>query len=345
MSVHESGPSKFGSRRRAVSLSPEALVSAASLRPGVPTPLLFQPVMEGVNLLAWVSENREMIREKLLVHGAVLFRGFTLKEITEFEKIIELIGGSLLKYTYGSTPRSQVAGNIYTSTEYPADQEIPLHNEMAYARQWPMKLGFFSITAAPQGGETPLADSRHVFERIPAEIRERFVRKGVMYVRNYGQGLDVPWQEVFQTNDRTEVEEFCLRSGIEFEWTADYNLRTRQVCQAVAAHPVTGEPVWFNQAHLFHVSSLAADVRETMLRTFAEDDLPRNVYYGDGSPMDAAVLEIIRQAYRDESIIFPWCDGDIALLDNMLVAHGRRPFTGARKLVVGMAESFDSESA
>lgn len=316
----------------------------APLLPDRPTPLLIRPTMEGVNLLAWVDGNREVIRDRLLSHAAVLFRGFTLKEIAEFEQIIHLIGGDLLQYSYGSTPRSQVAGNIYTSTEYPADQEIPLHNEMAYARQWPMKLGFYSITTAPEGGETPLADSRRVYERIPSDVRDEFVRKNVMYVRNYGQGVDVPWQDVFQTTDRAEVESFCRESGIEFEWKDGDGLRTRQVCQAAATHPSTGEKVWFNQAHLFHISNLADDVRETLLNTFGEEDLPRNVYYGDGSPIDTAALESIREVYRQESIVFPWQDGDITVLENMLVAHGRRPFAGPRRLVVGMAQSFDSAS-
>ncbi|TVT53850.1 TauD/TfdA family dioxygenase [Amycolatopsis rhizosphaerae] len=347
MSLHESGPAKPGPRRRAaVSLSPETLVRLEPLRQGEPTPLLVRPAVEGVNLLSWAGDHRELLRRKLLHHAALLFRGFTLGDVGEFERIIEVIGGGgLLEYSYASTPRSHVAGNIYTSTEYPANQEIPLHNEMAYTRQWPMKLGFYSVTAATEGGETPLADSRRVYERIPAAIREPFERKKVMYVRNYGEGLDLPWQEVFQTTDRAAVERFCREQDIEFTWKGDDGLRTRQVCQAVARHPVTGETVWFNQAHLFHISNLAKDMRETLLRSFGEDGLPRNTYYGDGSPMDSETLDVVRRVYREESIVFPWQDGDITVLENMLVAHGRRPFTGPRKLVVGMAEPFDGSEA
>ncbi|MCW2919926.1 MAG: putative taurine catabolism dioxygenase [Actinomycetia bacterium] len=331
-------PAKFRRKQRApVSLLPQDLVSERPLLGG-PTPLLMTPAIDGVNLLSWVVNNREAVRTKLLEHAALLFRGFALKDIDEFEQILQAIGGDLLQYSYASTPRSHVAGRIYTSTEYPANQEIPLHNEMAYSLKWPMKLGFYSVTSAPQGGETPLADSRRVFALIPPEIRDRFMQKKVMYVRNYGDGLDLPWQKVFQTDDRMAVEEFCRQSGIDCEWKPGGGLRTTQICQSVATHPSTGETVWFNQAHLFHVSSLPEEVSETLLASLGEDGLPRNCYYGDGSRIDAADLETIRRLYREQSISFPWQDGDIVILENMLVAHGRRPFSGPRRLVVGMAE-------
>ncbi len=131
-----------------------------------------------------------------------------------------------------------------------------------------------------------MADSRRVFERISPATRSRFADKKVMYVRNYGEGIDLPWEEVFQTTDKSAVEEYCRSHNIAFEWKGDNRLKTSQVCQGVATHPVTGEMVWFNQAHLFHVSSLLPSVREVLLREFTEEELPRNTYYGDGSPIE-----------------------------------------------------------
>jgi len=324
-------------KRKAIHTS-DALIKERLLDPARSLPWLIEPAIHGVNLPEWAANNREFLRQRLQRHGGILFRGFNLSSVDEFELLLRSVAGELLEYSYRSTPRTQVSGRIYTSTEYPAHQTIPLHNEMSYTRHWPMILGFFCVEVAPEGGETPIADSRKVFNLIDAAVREQFARKQVMYVRNYGEALDLSWQNVFQTEDRDEVGAYCRSAGIEFEWKSDDELRTRQVCQATATHPDTGEQVWFNQAHLFHVSSLGDQIRESLLASSAGEP-PRNACYGDGSPIEDATLAQIRAAYDRETVVFPWQRQDILLLDNMLAAHGRRPYRGMRKIVVGMGES------
>ena len=329
-------------QRKSVSVSQEALVQTRLLQPDQPLPFVIEPVVPDIGLTAWATENRDLILTHLRDHGGILFRGFNVHGIDDFQHFIKSVGGDMLEYAYRSTPRNQVSGKIYTSTEYPADQWIPMHNEMSYSRSWPMKIGFFSIKVAEDGGETPIVDSRKVFDRIPSDIRDNFRQKQVMYIRNYGEGLDLPWENVFQTDSKAEVEAFCRDHGIEFEWKDGNRLRTWQICQAVVDHPDTNEPLWFNQAHLFHISNLPAPVQESLLSTFGDHGLPRNACYGDGSTIESEALDAIRAAYAETMVLFPWQMHDVLLLDNMLVAHGRAPFTGTRKVVVGMAETMSS---
>lgn len=287
---------------------------------------------------------RPWVHAYLPKFGGMLFRGFPIDSTEAFERMVKQVTPDLLGYEFRSTPRSHIANRIYTSTEYPAHQHIPLHNENAYTNEWPMKIWFYCAVAAQEGGATPIADSRDVFNRIPEKIRTRFIEKKVMYVRNYGNGLDLPWEKVFNTSDRAEVDRFCRRAGIHLEWKEDGDLRTRHVCQAVAVHPQTRETIWFNQAHLFHVSNLEPAVRESLLQVVAEEDLPRQTYYGDGSTIEDSVLDEIREVYRNVAVEFPWQAGDVMLLDNMLAAHGRAPFKGPRKILVAMAESCSAEA-
>ncbi|MCI0397704.1 MAG: TauD/TfdA family dioxygenase [Chloroflexi bacterium] len=328
-------------RRKAIRVSENSLARIEPLYPESPLPLLISPVVDGLELSTWAAGNRDFLESHLLKHGGLLFRGFQAGSLAEFQRFVEVFSAELLEYTYGFTPRKQVEGKIYTSTEYPADQFIPYHNEKSYATSWPMKIWFFCVQAAQRGGETPIVDSRKVFEGLDPAIRQRFAEKKVRYMRNYSPRLDLPWQNVFQTSERSEVEAYCREAGISYQWKDGDGLRTYQVCQAVATHPKTGQQVWFNQAHLFHVTSLPETIRQVLLAEFEEEELPRNVTYGDGSPIEADVLEEIRRVYREEAVAFPWQEGDVLMLDNMLVAHARNPFEGPRKIVVAMSEAFN----
>ena len=309
---------------------------AVDLSPAV----LIEPRYAGETLLAAWPWLRGEIDFLLPTAGGVLLRGFQVESIDVFQQFAAAFGHPLLAYEFASTPRAAVSSGIYTSTEYPPHQHIPLHNEQAYTREWPMKIWFHCVTAPLAGGETPVADSRAIYRRMPASIRERFA-DGVVYVRNFGH-FDVPWQKVFNTSAPLEVERYCARARIVCEWLDDGGLRTRQLCQAVERHPATGEFVWFNQAHLFHISNLQTEIRELLVDLLGIENVPRNAYFADGGRIEDQLLDDVRAILAEQTHSFPWREGDVMMLDNMLTAHGRTPFEGPRKVVVAMAEHHDN---
>ena len=329
--------------RKKIRLESDNLVQFETLNPGKgPLPLIIHRQASELRLQSWIRTNRPLIESSLLKHGGVLFRGFQVGGVDGFRDVVSAVGGEFEQYMYRSTPRTELGGGVYTSTEYPADEHIPLHNENSYSDAWPRRLFFYCEQPAEQGGATPIADSHRVFDRIPAAVREKFIARKVMYLRNYECGVDLPWQEVFQTRDRHKVEQFCAQHGIQAEWIGRERLRTRQVCQAVARHPDTGKMVWFNQAHLFHISGLEPNIRDALLEAFSEEDLPRNAYYGDGGPIATDELNAVREAYADEEISVAWEKEDVLLIDNMAAAHGRKPFRGDRKIRVAMTNMVSS---
>lgn len=307
---------------------------------GSDLPALITPSMPGESLLDAQRRLRSDIESMVSTVGGVLLRGFDVPSVEDFRAFAAGFGHPLLSYDFGSTPSTEVGGGVYTTTEYPAHQSIPLHNEQAYTRMWPMKAWFHCVTPAAEGGETPIADSRAIYRRMPAAIRDRFA-PGIIYVRNFGD-FDVPWQKVFNTESRDEVEAFCRKAAIRWEWKPDGDLRTTQLCQAVETHPVTGELVWFNQAHLFHISNLQPEVRESLEELLGIENVPRNTYFADGSPIPDAMLDDVRAVLDAETVSFLWEKGDVTMLDNMLIAHARSPFKGPRKVVVAMAEPHDN---
>jgi alpha-ketoglutarate-dependent taurine dioxygenase len=327
---------------KAVSFSQESLVKLGSVAPGVKLPLVIEPAVEDLDVIDWVANNRAFVESELLRHGAVLFRGCRVETPAAFEQLAQAVCRELFG-EYGDLPRESLGGKIYGSTPYPSDRPILFHNESSHTDRWPMKIFFHCVTAAESGGETPLVNCREVCRRLDPAVLRRFTEKKLMYVRNYTDELDVSWQEFFGSNDRATVEDRCRRAGMGFEWLAGGNLRTKKICQAVARHPRTGDQVFFNQIHLHHVSCLHPSLRESVLSLFGEDEFPRHVYYGDGTPIEEGVIEETLGVHRELARGFAWRPGDVLLLDNMLTAHGRSPFMGARRILVAMGEMVSGE--
>jgi alpha-ketoglutarate-dependent taurine dioxygenase len=312
-------------------------ITVDSLEPVAGVPLTLEIDSGKLSALSWADEYKRDIQGILNSHGAVLIRGLTIASSTHFGKVLSILFGSeLIDYVYRSTPRTALRGNVYTASEYPADQIIPQHNENSYSRHWPTRIGFMCMQPPETGGETPICDSRIIYKVLPPSIRAMFEEKGIQYVRTYSS-LDLPWSEVFQTENKHDVEAYCKENDLAFAWLANNSLRTSQVNPAVAIHPRTGEKLWFNQAHLFHVSSVPDDIATTLLSSLGEQNLPRQAYYGDGCPIEAEALNTVRRCYDENKITFTWRKNDLLLLDNMLFSHGRKPYKGIRQVLVGMA--------
>jgi alpha-ketoglutarate-dependent taurine dioxygenase len=332
---HPETPTGLGTvRRRAVDHS--QLVETSTVG-GRPMPLVVRPSVEGVDLSEWIEGHHDEVVGYLDRHGAIMFRGFGLRTAQDFERAAAAVSPDLFA-DYGDLPNEPAGERIYSSTPYPADKTILFHNESSHLPQWPLRQFFFCVTAAQEGGITPLLDGRDVYRELDPAIVEEFERKGLRYVRNFSPGIDVPWQDFFGTSDRAEVERSCRESGMSCEWTGDDSLRISQVSPAVVTHPRTGEKVWFNQVQLHHVYCLDPETRESLRMLFAEEDLPRTVYFGDGSQIPDDAMERIGETYEELCVEMPWDEGDMIALDNMLVAHARRPFVGPRKILVAMAE-------
>jgi alpha-ketoglutarate-dependent taurine dioxygenase len=307
-------------------------------------PLLIRPVGRSQPLADVLQAESAIFEEKLLEHGALLFRGFSINSVSTFDGVVQAFSSQRMGYVFRSTPRTAMAAGIFTATEYPPEQEIPLHSENAYQRTWPMKLAFCCLTPAASGGATPIADMRRVTAALDPKLLNRFESRRIRYVRHYRPYLDLPWQTVFQTDSPSDVARFCGEHGLEHRWLEKDVLQTTHACQGVAYHPRTNERLLFNQAHLFHASSLGPNNERALINLFGRNGLPRHALYGDGEEIPLDDLESVRIALRAEAVDLHWQTGDVLLVDNMQVAHGRRPFSGQRRVLAALLEPYSPPS-
>ncbi|QMU70040.1 TauD/TfdA family dioxygenase [Streptacidiphilus sp. P02-A3a] len=336
---------RAGTVRRVVrSASGPDAVTIEPLTADSRVPMVVRPKEAGTDLATWAAAGRDWVSERLLEHRALLFRGWPVTDAPAFQRFVAAVSESEpLQYRDRSTPRDEVGQNVYLSTTYPAAERIEPHNEGTYWSTWPQKLFFCCLVAPPVGGETPIADNRRVIERIPAPVRERLERLGVRYVRNYNSGFGLTWQEAYQTDSREDAERYAEANGTATEWLDGGRLRTVQIRPAVRTHPVTGEKLWFNHAGFFHISSRDPQMREALVEALGVDGLPTNTAHGDGSPIPDEDVRAINEAYLAEETAFRWETGDVMLLDNMTMAHARRPYQGDRKIVVAMTDPVTAE--
>jgi alpha-ketoglutarate-dependent taurine dioxygenase len=306
-------------------------------------PLVYEAT-DDTDLVEWVRINREDMRSKLYQHGALLLR--TQKNV-DFAETVRAFTDKLVDYRGGAAIRSRVDNDTYTASEYPAELEIRLHSEFCYSNDWPMILFFHCSAISPQsGGQTPIANNRKILEQMPADVRRQFEERGLMYMRGYG--FNRTWQRSYETDSREDVEELCAAEGRRCEWIGEHQLRSYETRAALATHPITGEEVWFNYAHGFHISRMDEGIRAA-LSTSADDTdeqlWPNNVFWGDGSPIDPAIIEVANEVVHRNAIQFDWQVGDTLVVDNMLCSHGRRPYSGHRRILLKMAESFKTMNA
>ncbi|MGY3413050.1 alpha-ketoglutarate-dependent taurine dioxygenase [Bradyrhizobium sp. GM5.1] len=321
-------------QRRAVALSDTAtlLRNDDSSIPGFVSS--FRPANPHADPASLFADNRDLVHGGLRTDGAVLVRDLVITAPTELEAVAQALFGSVLAYTERTSPRSTVGGRIYTSTDYPSEETLPLHNENSYAASWPRWIAFFCFTPPGEGGCTPLADIGDICARLPAELRATFERRGLQYVRKFGGPLGLSAAAAFGTADLSSIERRLQSAGYSVQLVGRGHLITRRCAAAVRLHPDTGTAVWFNHAHFFGTT----EAQLTRKYSLSREDLPTRVLHADGQEIAPHFLATLNDAYAAAERRFAWRSGDLLLLDNMRIAHGRDAFRPPRRIWVAMSE-------
>lgn len=318
-------------------------------------PLVIEPLNQQIPLedsLKLFAHHREALKQQLLKTGGLLFRNFPISNEKDFSAFIKILNlGSFIDYIGGDSPRTKLTDGIYTSTEAPPSIKIPLHNELSFIDKFPKHIYFYCHIAPEKDGETTIGDARKIYQAIRDKIKSRFKEKGLKYTSRYYkkslimdfvnqlQPSHKTWIDVFETQDKHEVEKKCQISNFDFKWNVNDWIEISQQRPATIRHPQTNEEVWFNQAHLFDFNPrLLGMWRFAAAKLFYCRDYMKlhDIAFGDLTKIPRDDIYQIMDTLEANTIRFPWQKGDVLVLDNILTMHGRATFKGKRRVMAAM---------
>jgi alpha-ketoglutarate-dependent taurine dioxygenase len=261
--------------------------------------------------------------------GAVLLRGFELDRDAFValsdaccSRFSHYVGGGF-RFRGFDRVSLGAGGTLLSVTGDTQSFPIPLHGEMYYQRERPDMLWFYCERPALQGGETTVADGRELFRRLSVEARRFFGSANLRYVREL-ENRD--WQVMFQTQSLDDVRSLCDRNEMRLEVHADGSICTEFVDRAVA-HDATGAEVFINSALIlweFERAVGAGNVPELSSPGQPITKPPIVVRQEDGSPLPEPLVAEVEQICGEVRVKIPWQRGDVLLVDNSWVLHGRR---------------------
>lgn len=280
--------------------------------------------------------SKTIVSDLINTHGFVVFRGYGIQSDQDFHRFVEGLGLENFKYadSFSNAVRHNRTDRVFTANEAPPNVEIFLHHEMAQTLTFPGALFFFCEKAAESGGATPICRSDRTLKTLETQ-NPTFIAKlrsvGVKYRNsmpseaNHESGQGRSWKDTLTVNSAHEAEEKLAVLGYQFNWLEDGGLSVQTPALAAVDHFGRGKDVFFNQ-----IVAAAAGW------TVAADDREPRLCFGDDSPIEHADLaDTIKAAYQ-HTVDLEWQTGDVALLDNLKVMHGRRPFEGSRSVLASL---------
>lgn len=297
----------------------------------------FPAIIEGQGDLAgFLSANKQPVDAALAEAGTLLFRGFDVPDAQTFDAAVRGYGedGFTYEESLSNAVRVNVTERVFTANEAPPTTEIHLHHEMAQTPLYPSKLFFYCEIAPKEGGATPVCRSDWLLDRMQQDhpaLVARFAAQGVRYSNvmpgsdDAGSGQGRSWRSTLGVEDRKGAEARLAELGYDWEWRENDALRATTPVLPAIRELDDGRKTFFNQL-------IAAFRGWSDSRNRAD----KSVTFGGGTPITQSDMAPAIAAADELTRDVQWQAGDVALVDNFLVMHGRRPFAGKRRVLASL---------
>ncbi len=294
---------------------------------------------DGGDVRSWLDNQSANIEEALDDVGAVLLRGMPVSSAQAFDEVVASFDLPIFSYeeSLSNAVRINHTPRVFTANEAPPEVEIHLHHEMAQTPVAPSRLFFCCLSPADEGGATPLCQSEALLEAFTEQHpkwADELKRKGLRYVtrmpsdndESAGQGRS--WKSTLGVNSPSEAETRLSELGYDFEWQPDGSIRTVSPVLPAVVDVKEDRTSFFHQLLAAYLGW--PGVRENPATALS---------FGDDAEIPSELLETLATLSSDYTYDLNWQAGDVAIVNNYLVMHGRRPYSGTtkREVLVSMA--------
>lgn len=247
----------------------------------------------------------ESVIEVFRESGAVLFRGFGM-EPGGFAAFTDRFSSSTLGRLHMAQNRREVAEDKGTSTVNLGMQHVGPHAELGYSPQRPDLLWFACVRPSAGGGQTTLFDGIKVWERLPDPLREKFARTDLLYSFGAAGRDDWPLFTGVPADRARTLELLAAERGVSYTIGDDETIAIDYRVPAAGPSRFQGVPAFSNSI----VPSLSGGVS-----------------FADGTPLRSSDGLSILRVCDDLMTPVDWQKGDILVIDNSRMMHGRLPFS------------------
>lgn len=307
-------------------------------------------------VIAYLRKKAEsnFFNKALATHGAIIIHNIGTTDPEIISQYINAIGkgsGDEFFEQNGSTAkRTEITELLSTANEGPSSTYIHQHNEFSRFKRYPSKLFFVCTKYGPgtKGGQTPIVHGAEFFNFLEAKVPDlvhNLATRGLYYAQVWADVTTTrtSWKDYFcfgrEIKDDDELAvakqkaEENVRANVsdDYEWVDGNDLLVHQHTQPVRSYVNK----YTNQSAPTMFTSLATYFYQYKTKSY--NTPTSQLKYNDGGPINTDALEVLLQASIDLSYEHDWREGDIAIVDNYQVSHGRCPWSdGPRDIIVSM---------
>lgn len=246
--------------------------------------------------------------------GFVLFRGFGF-DVDTFGPLVQSLSSEIVRHP--NMLRQSVKDDRSILLVDPNETAIPAHSELTYTPLRPEMQWFLCVKSAASGGETTVYDGHAILEAMKPATRKTFIEKRLKWKME--QPIPpVIWQAQFGVRTADEaIDIFQKFDGFQFRFADDGTLTFEYVTPAIVTSKYNGRLAFANN---YLVGGISLE-------------------FEDGTAIPSDYRWEILEVSERYAMPIPWESGDVAMIDNNRVMHGRRKFKDTTRKIAAMVSN------